>query len=85
MAQYHEMVKPINFISNYVIDVYFFLLCWLGLYLFSLAVFRVQLMKTKHEAIGLVTVLVTPGPLTFSIVLIWKINVYTVWNRIELI
>ena len=55
---------------NYLVFVYSFLLCWLGLYLFSLAVFRVKLNKTKHEAIGLVTVLVTP--LTFSC---WKMNI----------
>ena len=54
----------------YLVLVYAFLLGWLGLYLFSLAVFRVQLKKTKHEAIGLVTVLVTP--LTFLWVLPWK-------------
>ena len=60
-------------LMTYLILVYSFLLCWLGLYLFSLAVFRVQLKKTKHEAIGLVTVLVTP--LTFSWVFPWKMNI----------
>ena len=53
----------LNYTFLYLIYVHSFLLCWLGLYLFSLAVFRVQLKKTEHEAIGLVTVLVTP--LTF--------------------
>ena len=51
------------FFTNYLVYLYFFLLLWLMLYLFLLAVFRVQLKKTKHETIGLVTVLVTP--LTF--------------------
>ena len=79
---YYEMVKAIYFILSYLILVYSFLLCWLGLYLFSLAVFRVQLKKTKHEAIGLVTVLVTP--LTFCFAFLWKINFCTVWNRIKM-
>ena len=35
----------------YIVYVYCFLLGWLGLYMFLLAVFRVQLNKTKHEAI----------------------------------
>ena len=61
-----------NLLVLYLIYVYVycFLLCWLGLYLFLLAVFRHQLKKTKHEAIGLVTVLVTP--LTFLWVFPWK-------------
>ena len=63
-----------DLLMSYSICVYCFLLCWLGLYLFSLAVFRVQLKKTKHEAIGLVTVLVTP--LTFLWVLPWKTESY---------
>ena len=62
----------LNVIVNYLIYEYLFLLCWLGFYLFLLAVFRVQLKKTKHEAIGLVTVLVTP--LTFLWVFPWKIR-----------
>ena len=71
-AQYYEVVISTYCISNYLVDVYSFLLCWLVLYLFSLAVFRVQLKKTKHEAIGLVTVLVTP--LTFLWVFPWKMR-----------
>ena len=66
----YEVVLLIRAMENYFVCVYFFLLCWLGLYLFSLAVFRVQLKKTKHEVIGLVTVLVTP--LTFLWVIAWK-------------
>ena len=62
----------LNTMMNYAVYVYLFLLCWLGLYLFLLAVFRVQLKKTKHEAIGLVTVLVTP--LTFLWVFPWKVR-----------
>ena len=54
---------PTFLLKLYMIYMYAFLLCWLGLYLFLLAVFRVQLKKAKHEAIGLMTVLVTP--LTF--------------------
>ena len=67
-----EILAATSLLVYYMIDVYSFLLCWLGLYLFSLAVFRVQLNKTKHEAIGLVTVLVTP--LTFLWVLPWKMK-----------
>ena len=66
----YEVVLLTVVMKNYFVHVYFFLLCWLGLYLFSLAVFRVQLKKTKHEVIGLVTVLVTP--LTFLWVYPWK-------------
>ena len=61
---------PASILMNYFICIYLFLLCWLGLYLFLLAVFRIQLKKTRHEAIGLVTVLVTP--LTFLWVFPWK-------------
>ena len=71
-VQYYKVIISTYCVSNYLIDVYFFLLCWLGLYLFSLAVFRVQLKKTKHEAIGLVTVFVTP--LTFLWVFPWRIR-----------
>ena len=66
----YEISKPTNILMGYFVYVYSFLLCWLGLYLFSLAVFRVQLKKPKHEAIGLVIVLVTP--LTFLWVFYWK-------------
>ena len=66
----YKISMSTNLTFTYMICVYCFLLCWLGLYLFSLAVFRVQLKKTKHEAIGLVTVLVTP--LTFLWVFPWK-------------
>ena len=66
----YEVAQLTNAMKNYFVCVYSFLLCWLGLYLFSLAVFRVQLKKTKHEAIGLVTVLV--APLTFLWVFPWK-------------
>ena len=66
----YEITMPSKLTMLYLIYVYNFLMCWLGLYLFSLAVFRVQLKKTKHEAIGLVTVLVTP--LTFVWVFPWK-------------
>ena len=74
--------RHIAYQTSYLVYVYSFLLCWLGLYLFSLAVFRVQLKKTKHEAIGLVTVLVTP--LTFYCVFIWKRYFCTIWNWNEL-
>ena len=66
----YDILAATFMLLSYLIFTYSFLLCWLGLYLFSLAVFRVQLKKTKHEAIGLVTVLVTP--LTFSWVFPWK-------------
>ena len=46
------------------------MLCWLGFYLFLLAVFRIQIKKIKHEAIGLVIVLVTP--VTFLWIFPWK-------------
>ena len=65
-----EILAATLMLLSYLIFTYSFLLCWLGLYLFALAVFRVQLKRTKHEAIGLVTVLVTP--LTFSWVFPWK-------------
>ena len=61
---------PTAFFFSYFICVYSFLLCWLGLYLFSLAVFRIQIKKIKHEAIGLVIVLVTP--VTFLWIFPWK-------------
>ena len=54
---HHGLTIPTSF---FFIRVYSFLLCWLGLYLFLLAVFRIQIKKIKHEAIGLVIVLVTP-------------------------
>ena len=66
----YEILTATILLESFFIYVYSILLCWLGLYLFSLAVFRVQLNKTKHEAIGLVTVLVTP--LIFSLFLLWK-------------
>ena len=66
----YDIAMPTNLVMTYLIYVYDFLLFWLGLYLFSLAVFRVQLKKPKHEVIGLVTVLVTP--LTFLWVFPWK-------------
>ena len=66
----HAISKSLNLMMSYMIYIYFFLLCWLGLYLFSLVVFRVQFKKTKHEAIGLVTALVTPW--TFLWVFPWK-------------
>ena len=66
----YEVVLLTIVMKNYFVFVYFFLHCWFGLYLLSLAVFRVQLKKTKHEVIGLVTVLVTP--LTFLWVHPWK-------------
>ena len=65
----NEIFFTTDVIVIYLIYVYSFLLCWLGLYLFSLAVFKVQLKKTKHETIGLVTVLVIP--LTFLWVFPW--------------
>ena len=68
----YDISTPTNLILIYTINAYSFELCWLGLYLFSLAVFRVQLKKPKHEAIGLVTVMVTP--LTFLWVFPWKIR-----------
>ena len=66
----NEKLAATFMLLSYLIFTYSFLLCLLGLYLFSLAVFRVQLKKTKHEAIGLVTVLVTL--LTYSWVYPWK-------------
>ena len=63
----YEVVLLTNAMKSYFAYVYFFLLSWLGLYLFSLAVFRVQLKKTKHEVIGLVVT-----PLTFLWVFSWK-------------
>ena len=67
---HHGLTIPTSFFFSYFICVYLFLLCWLGLYLFLLAVFRVQIKKIKHEAIGLVIVLVTP--LTFLWIFPWK-------------
>ena len=67
-----EIALPTYLLKLYLVYVYSFLLCWLGLYLFSLAVFRVQLKKTKHEAIGLVTVLVTPLTFLWVIVTVLK-------------
>ena len=51
---------------------YALFLWWIVFYLFLLAVFRVQFKKTKHEVIGLVTVLVTP--LNFAWVVPWKMK-----------
>ena len=67
---HHGLTIPTSFLFDYFICVYLFLLCWLGLYLFLLAVFKVQIKKIKHEAIGLVIVLVTP--LTFLWIFPWK-------------
>ena len=67
---HHGLTIPTSFLFNYFFCVYLFLLCWLGLYLFLLAVFRIQIKKIKHEAIGLVIVLVTP--LTFLWIFPWK-------------
>ena len=57
---------------------YFLLLLWITLYLFVLAVLRVQLKNAKHEAIGLVTVLVMP--LIFSWVIPWQIKPADLYN-----
>ena len=67
---HHGLTIPTSFLFDYFICVYLFLLCWLGLYLFLLAVLKVQIKKIKHEAIGLVIVLVTP--LTFLWIFPWK-------------
>ena len=57
----HEMAKSMTYLLMiYLVYLYTFLLCWLVMYLFLLAVFRVQLKKMKHEAIGLVIAVVTP-------------------------
>ena len=66
----YEISMITDTLKYYFLCLYSFILCWFGLYLLSLAVFRVQLKKTKHEVIGLVTVLVTP--LTFLWVFPWK-------------
>ena len=66
----HGLIIQTSFFFSYFIFVDLFLLCWLGLYLFLLAVFRIQIKKIKHEAIGLVIVLVTP--LTFLWIFPWK-------------
>ena len=63
----HEIL---HLVVLYLTYTYCFLLCWLGLYLFLLAVFRVQLKKKKHELIGLVSVLATPS--IFLWVFIWQ-------------
>ena len=60
-----------SFVCIYTAVVYCLLLFWIGMYLFLLALFRVQLKKTKHEVIGMVTVLVTP--LAFAWVIPWTI------------
>ena len=67
---HHGLTIPTDFLIDYFICVYLFLLCWLGLYLFLLAVLKVQIKKIKHEAIGLVIVLVIP--LTFLWIFPWK-------------
>ena len=57
----HEMAKSMTYLLMiYLVYLYTFLLCWLVMYLFLLAVFRVQLKKMKHEAIGLVIAVVIP-------------------------
>ena len=66
----HGLTIPTALFFSYFIFVYLFLLCWLGLYLFLLAVSRIQIKKIKHEAIGLVIVLVTP--FTFLWIFPWK-------------
>ena len=67
---HHGLTIPTSFFFSYFIFVYLFLLCWFGLYLFLLAVSRIQIKKIKHEAIGLVIVLVTP--FTFLWIFPWK-------------
>ena len=65
----HTIAMTTNLLMNYFIYVYCLQFCWIGLHLFSLAVFRVNIKKAKHEAIGLVTVLVSP--FTFLWVFPW--------------
>ena len=69
-GNHHGLTVPTALFFSYFICVYLFLLCWLGLYLFLLAVSRIQIKKIKHEAIGLVIVLV--APFTFLWIFPWK-------------
>ena len=47
-------------LDSYSEQLYFNILCWIGVYLFSLAVFNVHLKKTKHEITGLAVVTLLP-------------------------
>ena len=70
-----------NFVFTYSILAFYLFLWWIVFYLFLLAVFRVQLNKTKHKIIGLVIALT--APLTIAWVVPWIIASEGVSNIFE--
>ena len=65
------LVRFITFTLAYSGWIYCLVLCWIGFYVFWLAMHHVQLKKPKHEVTGLVIVLVSP--LTVLWVTLWQL------------
>ena len=67
---YFKSLIVLRLITAYSLLVYYLFLCWIALYIFSLALCSVQLKKAVHEVIGLVFVLI------FPLASVWSVPVY---------
>ena len=65
----HWIIVP-RLVMGYALTTYYLLLCWVALYILSLARHWVCFKKTRHEVLGLVLVLASP------LVVIWAVPVY---------